>query len=141
MSNILICGAIEGFNDPFPWQEDLEEHELLGVHHYTNPYHISEDVDNPYRNPDAVIQPVIDLIQDEIDGVLVHWRDNASLVGAVLYMREAHRAGKPITIWYDGKRKNMQIPLSWMMNSYHSDMETAARVLLALLGHKDVLVH
>ncbi|AGM11382.1 hypothetical protein M199_gp052 [Halogranum tailed virus 1] len=133
---IMVCGATT-YDDPFGWQEDVSDE--YPDYDFINPYQIGDDVDDPYDNPDEIMEPVVDKMKD-VDGLLVSWQDDAFLVGAVVYMYEAFKRDIPIVIWYQGKRDKMQIPLSWMMHSYHSDRDTAIRVLLARLGDKSVLV-
>lgn len=140
MSKILICGAIDNFDNPFSWQGDLKDDEPFSRHEFVNPYEIGEDVENPYENPGKIMEPVVDQVNNSVDGVLVSWEDDALLLGAVVYMREAHRRDIPVVIWYQGDRDTLQIPLSWMMNSYHRDRDTAIRVLLGLLGDNDALI-
>jgi len=140
MSKILICGAIDNFDEPFSWQGDLESDEPFARHDFINPYEIGANVENPYQNPDKIMEPVIEEIQSSIDGIVVSWDDDAKLVGATVYMRDAHRLGIPITVWYQGDRDTMQIPVSWMCNSYHTDRDTALRVLLSLTGDTSALI-
>lgn len=138
MSTILVCGATD-YDDPFAWQDELSDSDDFEGHHFLNPYEIGDDVSNPYENPEKIMEPVVDVI-GAIDGLLVSWQDDAFLVGATVYMYEAFRQDIPIVLWYQGSRDKMQIPLSWMMDSYHNDRETAIRVLLAQTGDRDVLV-
>lgn len=140
MSKILICGAIDNFDNPFSWQGDLEEDEPFSRHEFVNPYDIGDDVEDPYANPEKIMEPVVEQVTDAVDGVLVSWEDDAFLVGAVVYMREAHRRGIPVVLWYQGSRDKMQIPISWMTRSYHQDRDTAIRVLLSLTGDTDALL-
>jgi hypothetical protein len=140
MSKILICGAIDNFDNPFSWQGDLEEDKPFSRHEFVNPYEIGDDVEEPYENPEKIMEPVVEQVNNSVDGVLVSWEDDAFLVGAVVYMREAHRRGIPVVLWYQGSRDTMQIPISWMMRSYHQDRDTAIRVLLSLTGDTDALL-
>jgi hypothetical protein len=139
MAKILICGAVDNFDTHFSWQGDLEEDEPFSRHEFINPYEIGEDVENPYENPAEIMEPIVAQVNDSVDGVLVSWEDDALLLGAVVYMREAHRRGIPVVMWYQDDRDSLQIPLSWMANSYHRDRDTAIRVLLTLTGDEDAL--
>jgi len=140
VSKILICGAVDSFDDPFSWQGDLEVDEPFSRHDFVNPYELGGDVESPYENPDLVMEPVVEELASNIDGVLVSWEDDANLVGATVYMRDAYCLGIPITVWYQGCRDVMQIPVSWMCDSYHTDRDTSIRVLLSLIGDDDALI-
>jgi len=132
----MVCGATT-YDDPFSWQDEISEE--YPDYDWVNPYQIGDDVDDPYENPAEIMEPVVSKITEDVDALLVSWQDDAFLVGATVYMREAHRKGIPIVIWYQGSREKMQIPISWMMDSYHADRSTAIRVLLAKLGDTNVL--
>jgi len=134
---IMVCGATT-YEDPFSWQDDVASE--YPDYEFVNPYEIGGDVADPYDNPEQIMEPVVAKIEQDVDGLLVSWQDDAFLAGAVVYMREAHRKGIPIVLWYQGDRDKMQIPLSWMMRSYHEDRATAIKVLLSLLGDNEVLV-
>jgi hypothetical protein len=140
MSTILICGAVDNFDAPFSWQKDLEEDEPYSRHEFINPYDIGDDVENPYENTAKIMEPVVEAIEERVDGVIVSWDDDVKLVGATVYMRDAHRLGIPITVWYQGERDRMQIPVDWMCDSYHTDRDTSIRVLLSMTGDNDALI-
>jgi hypothetical protein len=86
------------------------------------------------------MKPTITALHNEVDGVIVSWEDDAALIGATVYMRDAYRLDIPITVWYQGNRDSLPIPVSWMIDSYHEDRDTSIRVLLGLLGHTDALI-
>lgn len=140
MSKIFICGAVSDFDDPFAWQEEVAEIEEFQDHVFMNPYELSDDVEDPYDNPADVMEPAVAAVK-RCDGLLVRWEDDAFLAGAVVYMKVAFDNDIPVVIWYDGYRDKMQIPISWMMRSFHSDRDTAIRVLLALTGDTEVLTN
>lgn len=136
MARVLLCGAVSDYDNPFDWQEEVGGE--YDDHDFVNPYQIGDDYDDAYDHADEIMNGVVDELSD-VDGVLVRWEDDAFLVGAVVYMREMHRRGKPVVIWYDGVRDTMQIPLQWMMDSQHSDRDTAIRVLLGLCGDTSIV--
>lgn len=136
MSKIFVCGATK-YDEPFAWQDSIQDD--FPEHDFINPYEIGDDVDDPYDNPDEVMEPNISFVKNHADGLLVSWQDDAFLVGATVYMAYAFERGIPIVIWYQGNREKMQIPLSYMCTSFHNDRDTAIKVLLAKLGDKDVL--
>lgn len=138
MSVIFVCGATE-YDDPFAWQDEVAELDICENHVFFNPYEVSPDIDDPYGNPEQIMEPNLSFVEDSADGLLVSWQDNAFLAAAVMYMQKAYEKGIPIVIWYQGSRDTMQIPLSYMATSFHSDRETALRVLLAKLGDTDAL--
>lgn len=122
-------------DDPFAWQDELiEKHD----HEFTNAYECNDFDGDPYDHPEEVMEPALREVR-EADGLLVRWDDDAFLVGAVVYMKEAFDNDIPIVVWYDGYRDDMQIPLSYMMDSCHEDRQTAVKVLLALMGDSDAI--
>lgn len=137
MVQVFICGAVSDFDDPFAWQDELLDGNKYG-HDYINAYDCHDFDGDPYEHPERVIEPALDAVRDS-DGLLVRWDDDAFLVGAVMYMKEAFDAGLPIVCWYDGYRDDHQIPVQYMIESSHEDRETAIKVLLSMAGDSNAL--
>lgn len=137
---IYLTGAVSDFDDPFAWHDELMESEEW-EHDFINPYSLNDfelGDDEVYERPDEVVEPALDAVR-ESDGMLVHWDDDAFLVGTSVEMWAAYEADIPIVIWYDGYRDNLSPWLQYMSRANWEDKEKCLRVLLAFCGDRSAL--
>jgi len=138
---IYLTGAVSDFDDPFQWHDELQDSEEWGDHQFVNPYTLNNfelGDKKVYQYPDEIVEPALDEVADS-DGLLVHWDDDAFLVGTSIEMWTAYQKDVPIVIWYDGYRDNLSPWLLYMSRGNWSEKEKCLRVLLTFAGDKDAL--
>lgn len=138
---IYLTGAVSDWDDPFAWHDELAGSDEWSDHEFVNPYTLNdfdlgdEDV---YERPDEVVEPALEAVRDS-DGMLVHWDDDAFLVGTAVEMWTAYQEDIPIVVWYDGYRDNLSPWLLYMIRGSWSEKEKCVRVLLAFVGDQRVI--
>ena len=138
---IYLTGAVSDWDDPFAWQDELAESDFAEEHTFVNPYTLNDfDLGDEeiYDRPSEVVKPALEAVR-EADGMLVHWDDDAFLVGSVIEMWTAYENDVPVVIWYDGYRDNLSPWLLYMTRGNWEDKEAALRILLAFCGDRDAL--
>lgn len=138
---IYLTGAVSNWDDPFAWHDELAESDEWDDHKFVNPYTLNDfDLGDEavYERPDEVVEPALEAVRDS-DGMLVHWDDDAFLVGTAIEMWTAYQAGIPIVVWYDGHRDNLSPWLLYMIRGNWEDKEKCMRVLLAFMGDERVI--
>lgn len=138
---IYLTGAISSYDDPFEWHDSLAESEQWEDVEFINPYTLNDfDIgdDEIYERPEEVVEPALDAA-GSADGMLVHWDDDAFLVGTTMEMFWAWMNDVPIIIWYDGWKDNLSPWLLHVSVSNWPDKEKCLRVLLALAGDTEAL--
>lgn len=138
---IYLTGAVSDFDDPFKWHDELKDSEEWSDHEFVNPYTLNEfelGDEKVYQYPEKVVEPALSEVA-ESDGVLVHWDDDAFLVGSVIELWTAYQNDIPIVIWYDGYRDNLSPWLLYMSRGDWPEKEKCLRVLLTFAGDEDAI--
>lgn len=138
---IYLTGAVSDWDDPFAWHDELAESEQWEDVEFVNPYTLNDfelGDDEVYERPEEVVEPALEAVR-ESDGMLVHWDDDAFLVGTAIEMWVAYQHDVPIVVWYNGYRDNLSPWILYMTRGNWEHKETCLRVLLAFIGDKDVL--
>lgn len=138
---IYLTGAVSDWEDPFAWHDELAASPFAEEHEFINPYTLNDfglGDDEVYERPDEVVEPALAAVR-EADGMLVHWDDDAFLVGSSIEMWTAYEEDIPIVIWYNGYRDNLSPWLLYMSRGNWEDKEKSLRVLLALCGDTDAI--
>jgi len=141
MSKIYLTGAVSDFDDPFAWHDELAESDDYSEHTFVNPYTLNDfelGDDEVYERPHEVVEPALNAVQNS-DGVLVHWDDDAFLVGTAIEMWTAYQNDVPIVIWYDGYRDNLSPWLLYMSRGNWPEKDKCLRVLLTFAGDDNAL--
>lgn len=138
---IYLTGAVSNWDDPFAWHDELEGSDEWDDHEFVNPYTLNDfeiGDDEVYERPNEVVEPALSAVKDS-DGLLVHWDDDAFLVGTAIEMWVAHQNDVPIVVWHDGYKDNLSPWLLYIIRGSWEDKETCLRVLLAFAGDTDAL--
>lgn len=141
MSKIYLTGAINDWENPFKWHDELMDSEKYSEHEFVNPYTLNNfelGDDEIYDRPMEVIDPALEEIET-CDGVFVRWEDDAFLVGSAMEIKHAWEHDIPIVIWYEGYRDNLQLWLEGIAVSHFEDRDKALKSLLLLTGEENIL--
>ncbi len=141
MAKIYLSGAVSNFDDPFEWHDELAESGEWDDHEFVNPYTLNDfelGDEAVYEHPEEVVEPALEAVR-ESDGLLVHWDDDAFLVGTAIEMWTAYQEGIPIVVWYDGYRDDLSPWILYMIRGDWEHKETCLRVLLGFIGETDAL--
>lgn len=141
MAQIYLTGAISSWDDPFKWHDSLKDSEKWSEHEFINPYTLNDfDIgdDEIYDHPDRVVEPALAEVRQS-DGLLVHWDDDAMLVGSVIEAWTAWQNDIPVVIWYDGYRDDLSPWLLYLSVGNWKNKEQCVRLLLALAGDTEAL--
>lgn len=136
MSTIYLTGAVSDWEDPFQWHDDLDAAKRWDSHNFVNPYTLNDfDLgdDEIYERPEEVVEPALKAVEDA-DGMLVHWDDDAFLVGSSMEIKHAFDNDVPIVIWYDGYRDNLS---PWLLHTSKGNFTDKEKALKVLLGFAD----
>ena len=132
MAKIYLTGALSDRQDPFAWQNELQESDEWDEHEFVNPYHLNEfelGSEEVYKSPEKIVEPALEEVAD-CDGLLVRWDENAFLVGTAMEIMESYRHDVPAVIWYGGYKDNLSPWLSYHTRGSFEDKEKALQVLL-----------
>jgi hypothetical protein len=133
MVQIYLTGAVSSFDDPFVWHDELAESDEYG-HDFVNPYTLNDfelGDQGIYKRPEMVVNPALEAVEQS-DGLLVHWDDDAFLVGSSMEIKHAYEHDVPVVIWYDGYRDNLS---PWLLEMSRGDFEDKEKALQVLLGY------
>ncbi len=138
---IYLTGAVTDFDDPFAWHDDLQDSEQWDDHDFVNPYTLNPfelGDEGVYDSPELVTEPALEAVR-ESDGMLVHWDDDAFLVGTAMEMKEAYDNDVPIVLWYQGWKDNLSPWLQYTSRGEFEDKHKALNVLLGFCGSSFVI--
>jgi hypothetical protein len=133
MVQIYLTGAVSSFDDPFVWHDELAESDEYG-HDFVNPYTLNDfelGDEAIYKRPEMVVNPALEAVEAS-DGMLVHWDDDAFLVGSSMEIKHAYEHDVPVVIWYDGYRDNLS---PWLLEMSRGNFEHKEKALQVLLGY------
>lgn len=133
MVQIYLTGAVSSFDDPFVWHDELAESDEYG-HDFVNPYTLNDfelGDEAIYKRPEMVVNPALEAVEAS-DGMLVHWDDDAFLVGSSMEIKHAYEHDVPVVIWYDGYRDNLS---PWLLEMSRGNFENKEKALQVLLGY------
>lgn len=134
--SIYLTGAVTDFDDPFQWHDSLSESDEWRKHDFINPYTLNPfelGDEGVYEHPDKVVNPALEEVA-QADGMLVHWDDDAFLVGTAMEMKHAFDNGVPIVVWYEGWKDNLSPWILHTTKGQFEDKEKALKVLLTFSG-------
>ena len=137
MAQIYLTGAVSDWDDPFQWHDDLVDE--WPDQEFINPYTLNDfDLgdEEVYERPNEVVEPALSAVESA-DGMLVHWDDDAFLVGSAMEMKHAFENDVPIVIWYDGYRDNLSPWLLHTSRGNFEDKDKALKVLLSFVESTD----
>lgn len=118
MAEIYLTGAVENWKDPWAWQRDIRNDDEFSDHKFINPYMLNKygiGDDEVYERPEEVVEPALEKIE-EVDGVLVRYDDEASLVGTAMEIKHAYQEGIPVVVWNVSESDKRVSP--WLL--YHT---------------------
>jgi hypothetical protein len=134
--SIYLTGAVTDWDDPFQWHDELADADEWSNHDFINPYTLNPfelGDEGVYEKPDQVVNPALEEV-GTADGMLVHWDDDAFLVGTAMEMKHAFDNSVPIVVWYDGWKDNLSPWILHTTKGQFEDKEKALRVLLSFSG-------
>lgn len=134
--SVYLTGAVTDWDDPFAWHDSLAESDEWGEHDFINPYTLNEfelGDEGVYEHPDKVVNPALEEVA-QADGMLVHWDDDAFLVGTAMEMKHAFDNDVPIVVWYEGWKDNLSPWILHTTKGQFEDKEKALKVLLTFSG-------
>lgn len=141
MAEIYLTGAVSDWSDPWMWHRTIEDE--YPDHKFINPFFLNKyefGDDEVYEYPEEVVEPAFDKIE-EVDGMLVRYDEDATLMGTAMEIMHAYRNGVPVVIW-DVERNERRVS-PWLL--YHSrystsDWKHAMKVLLMYAGESAEMV-
>jgi hypothetical protein len=139
MLEIYLTGAVTNWDDPFQWQESIEQE--FTDYAFVNPYKLNDfelGDDGVYDRPHEVVEPALEKIQ-EVDGMLVRWDGEANLVGTCMEIREAYQHDVPIVVWHVGQDERLSPWLSYHTRAAFKSRDKAVKTLIMWSGDREVI--
>jgi hypothetical protein len=140
MKEIYLTGSVTNWDDPFKWHRNIEQE--YTEHAFVNPYKLNDfelGDDAVYDRCDEVVEPAIERI-GRVDGMLVRWEEDTTLVGTCMEIREAYQNDVPIVVWNLGRKSQLSPWLQYHTRAQFTSRDKALKALLMWAGDKSVIL-
>jgi hypothetical protein len=141
MVQVYLTGAVSDFDDPFAWHDDISNDSRFEHHTFINPYTLNDfelGDDDVYERPHEVVEPALEAVS-ESDAMLVHWDDDAFLVGTAMEIMQAYASDVPVVVWYQGWRDKLSPWILYHTRGTFEDLDTAVKVALTFGGDEYII--